>query len=110
MPTARLLAHQCRLDDQARGLHEIELFRRALGKPRLDRCEVVEAGAESSFRPVDGGVLPHRAAHIIGGDLRRTAIEQRRHVPGARTRKALKALGSLEIAGDALGEDESLEE
>src|SRR5687767_3407167 len=109
MPAAGLLTHQRRLRDQPRALDEVELFRRPLRKARLDSAKVLETGVESRFRAVDGGVLPHRAANVIGGNLGGPTVEQRGNVPDPDARNPLQSLRALKVSRHAFGEYQPLE-
>ena len=98
------------MSDQSCALHEVELLRRALREPALYGREVVETGAQSICRTVDGGMLPHRAADIVGSNLRGATIEERGHLPRPRAWRALETFNGQQIARDSFSEHESLEQ
>src|SRR5688572_3723066 len=110
MSAPGFLAHQGRLGDEARRLNEVQLLRRALRETGFDRPQIFETGPQPAARAVDGGVLPHRAADVIRGDLRRPTVDERRNRPGSYAGNPLEALRALDVAGHALREHQSLEE
>jgi hypothetical protein len=54
-------------------------------------------------------MLPHDRTHAVGGDLRCATILEARDLPMPSLRHARQLGRAGQIAGDTLGEDESLE-
>ena len=90
---------------------QVLLLGGADGQALLDLGERCERGAQSLRRARDAGVLPHHVRAWRRRHLRRAAIGERRNLPSRlRPARVFSARHVRQIARDALGEHESLEQ
>ena len=93
-----------------RRLDEILLFGGADRQPVLDLGKPRSRGVESLGGARDASILPHHLSYGVRADLRRSAVDEHRHLPGASCRLRPERLDRCQISRNPLGKDESLEQ